>query len=836
MSTRKRRKYISSLKRSDGTLSWDHTEKEDILQNYFSAIMGKKVPRERTFDWDRLGMCTIQEIPGLELDRPFSENEIERAVMSLPNDRAPGPDGFTNNFYKHCWTIMKPDIVNAFHSIHVHHCGALEYVNNAHVVMIPKVDVANEPKHFRPISLIHSFAKLFTKVLAVRLSVYIEKLISTSQSAFIRKRCIQDNFVYVRGLARHYHRTKTSACLIKLDISKAFDTVSWEYLLEMLRHRGFSTRWTDWLARILSSSSSAVLVNGCPGPVIKHRRGLRQGDPLSSYLFILAMDTLNRIFDIATEEGSLSPLKGRQARLRLSLYADDAVIFTNPKREDINGIMQIMEAFGDATGLRINMEKSTVAPIRCDSVDLDDALRDFAGARVHFLVKYLGLPLTLGRLKMVHLQYIQDRAKGKIEGWQGRLVTLAGRRELVRSVLSLQPVYLVTALKPPKGFFKETDKLRKKFLWARDGELTGGKCKVAWPTVCKPAVNGGLGIKDLEMFSRSLRLRWMWYSCDSKERPWKDTEIPVDSDDLKLFNAATTVELGNGRKAAFWTSAWLQGEVPAALFPALYKHSKRKNRTVCDALTDNKWIKDIDYNMTQQIIAEFLSLWDRLHDIALYETQEDKITWRFTADGQYSTRSAYALQLEGTTRCRTATLTWKSKAPPKSRFFLWLLLKNRIWTAARLQQRGWPNDYFCQLCTRNMETSAHLFMECGVTKSIWKRVADWIGAPNLAPENWLQTESLQDWILHMTDGLQQSSREALKSLIILVIWEIWRERNNRIFRQVRRSIHQILSDIQDAAKTWAYAGNKGLQRLLTAHFDVPGRQAVHSVVFVSTNM
>jgi hypothetical protein len=110
------------------------------------------------------------------------------------------------------------------------------------------------------------------------------------------------------------------------------------------------------------------------------------------------MDTLNRIFDIATEEGSLSPLKGRQARLRLSLYADDAVIFTNPKREDINGIMQIMEAFGDATGLRINMEKSTVAPIRCDSVDLDDALRDFAGARVHFLVKYLGLPLTLGRL------------------------------------------------------------------------------------------------------------------------------------------------------------------------------------------------------------------------------------------------------------------------------------------------------------------------------------------------------------------------------------------------------------------------------------------------------
>jgi hypothetical protein len=166
----------------------------------------------------------------------------------------------------------------------------------------------------------------------------------------------------VRGLARHYHRTKTLACLFKLYISKAFDTVSWEYLLEMLSHRGFSSRWTDWLAKILSSSSSVVLLKGGPGQPIKHHRGLRQGDPLSPYLFILAMDVLNQIFDIATEDAFLSPLKGRQARLRLSLYADDAVIFTNPKREDVNCIMQIMETFGDATCL------STVAPIRCDSV------------------------------------------------------------------------------------------------------------------------------------------------------------------------------------------------------------------------------------------------------------------------------------------------------------------------------------------------------------------------------------------------------------------------------------------------------------------------------------
>lgn len=256
-----RRKYIYSLKHQDDTLTWNHEEKEGVLHDYFYDILGTKVPRSKTFNWTRLAMSKLQQIPGLELDRPFCEEEVELAVHCLPNDKAPGPDGFTSNFYKSCWTIIKFDILAAFHCIQIHHCGALEHINGAQVVLIPKADVATEPKDFRPISLIHSFAKLFTKVLAIKLSIYIDSLIAPAQSAFIRKRCIQDNNVYVRGLARHYHRTRTLACLIKLDISKAFDTVSWEYLLEMLAQRGFNTRWTDWLAAILRTSSSSVMLN-----------------------------------------------------------------------------------------------------------------------------------------------------------------------------------------------------------------------------------------------------------------------------------------------------------------------------------------------------------------------------------------------------------------------------------------------------------------------------------------------------------------------------------------------------------------------------------------------
>ena len=178
------------------------------------------------------------------------------------------------------------------------------------------------------------------------------------------------------------------------------------------------------------------------------------------------------------------------------------------------------------------------------------------------------------------------------------------------------------------------------------------------------------------------------------------------------------VVLGNGNKAKLWSSRWLDGQAPATLHPALFKHSKRKNRTVSDALADDKWIRDVDYSRTERVVEEFISLWTCLQGITVQPTHEDKITWLHTADGQYTARSAYKIQFLGMASSMTAEITWKTKAPPKCRFFTWLMLQNRIWIAARLMLRQWPNEYFCQLCVRNLETVSHLFQECGYSRNI----------------------------------------------------------------------------------------------------------------------
>ena len=167
------------------------------------------------------------------------------------------------------------------------------------------MDSAERPKDFRPISLVHSFAKLVTKLLANRLASRLQQLVSPNQSAFIKGRFIQDNFMLVQQTARFLHQQKQPRILLKLDISKAFDSVSWPFLLEVMQHLGFGPIWRDLVSGLLASSSTQVLLNGIPGNSIVHQRGLRQGDPLPPMLFILVMDVLGHMVSKAANEGLL---------------------------------------------------------------------------------------------------------------------------------------------------------------------------------------------------------------------------------------------------------------------------------------------------------------------------------------------------------------------------------------------------------------------------------------------------------------------------------------------------------------------------------------------------
>ena len=195
-------------------------------------------------------------------------------------------------------------------------------LNKAHIVLIPKKPEAEEIGDFRPISLTHSIPKLFAKALANRLRKQMHDIVETNQSAFIKGRHLHENFLLVRQVARKLHARRAPTVFLKLDISRAFDSLSWPFLFEVMEAKGFGSRWMRWVAILLQTASTKIIVNGIPGESFAHACGLRQGDPISPMLFVIAMNVLTTMIKKATEVGVLNTTPGISPMQRLSIYAN----------------------------------------------------------------------------------------------------------------------------------------------------------------------------------------------------------------------------------------------------------------------------------------------------------------------------------------------------------------------------------------------------------------------------------------------------------------------------------------------------------------------------------
>lgn len=342
-----------------------------------------------------------------------------------------------------------------------------------------------------------------------------------------------------------------------------------------------------------------------------------------------------------------------------------------------------------------------------------------------FPVIYLGIPLSVAKLPKATLQPLVDKVVDRVPTWKGKLMNKSVRLALIKSTLTAISVHIAICIRLPGWVFKALEKIMKAFLWTGTEAISVGKCLIAWAQVQRPKDLGRLDVLNLKLSSQALRLRWLWQQRtqpDNLAALLQDTE---NKDIQAFFDASITVQVGDGRRVKFWSDAWLHGRSLSQLAPHLTTAVRSKitaSRTVAEALTNRRWIRDLTGPLSIPVLMEYLQVRNVTYEITLTPNVLDDIRWRWSSSGELSSRTAYQAFFLGQVAVHEAKELWQVRAPNKCKFLAWLILHGRVWTSDRLHQHGLNDNDSCALCAQEAETMDHLFLTCVYSRETWFKV------------------------------------------------------------------------------------------------------------------
>ena len=445
------------------------------------------------------------------LEKDLTINELKEGLTSFADNKSPGEDGFTKEFYQTFFDLLCKDLLNSYNEAFCK--GSLSVSQKrGTITLIPKGDEnLTELKNWRPISLLNIDYKILSKVLARRMEKVLPKLVHSDQTGFVNGRYIGQNIRLLNDIMEYTDIKKLPGIFLFVDFEKAFDTIEWSFISNTLEVFKFGCNFQKWFSVIYNNIQSAVMNGGRLTDYFEITRGVRQGCPLSPSLFILTVELLAlKIRQSPNCRGIRLP---NAKEVRISQFADDTTIITN-NTDSLRSHLQTMEEFGAISGLKLNRKKTKAMWLGSMKHNTSKIL-EFKSTREP--VKVLGIFLGYNQDKIIEENFLSRirKMKTRLNLWLSRDLTLYGKSLLAKTLGVSQLVYVASLLSVPNAVIKIIQTELFSFLWKNK------KDKIKRAVIYQPLAEGGLNFINFATMVKSLRLAWLSRLLGDNDDSWK---------------------------------------------------------------------------------------------------------------------------------------------------------------------------------------------------------------------------------------------------------------------------------------------------------------------------
>uniref|UniRef100_A0A803QIZ4 Reverse transcriptase domain-containing protein n=1 Tax=Cannabis sativa TaxID=3483 RepID=A0A803QIZ4_CANSA len=605
---------------------------------------------------------------------------------------------------------------------------------------------------------------------------------------------------------------------IKLDMSKAYDRVEWDYLREVMSRMGFHSHWIDLVMHCVTTVCYNVIHDGHVIGPIHPTRGIRQGDPLSTYLFIICADGLSTL--IQQYEANRIIHGCRVARgappITHMLFADDSYLFCQATNGAAEGVMSLLHSFEQASGQQVNVAKSSVF----FSPNIDNQSRTLICSTLQMSQAdegslYLGLPNIIGRNKSAIFGFLKNKVMARMNTWEGKFLSRAGKEILLKTVIQSLPTYAMSVFLIPIGICEEIEKLMASFWWKTSSSKGNGIIWMSWNRLGASKDDGGMGFRHLHDFNLAMLAKQgcrMLCNHDTLvSRIFKAKYFP-HSDFL-------LAKLGNNPRFV-WRSIW----------GAQHLVKKGAIRTIGNGAstnilthpwlpsTENKYVSSTHPGLISNTVSSLFFMDPRTWDVDiirdLFPTQEANIilglplsphasddcwSWSNDSKGCFTVKSAYNLLQDdkhlhsGPNNSGFWRKLWQLKIPPKVKNFLWRASNDCLPTCLNLVIKHVNIDSRCPVCKLYTETVVHALISCPFAHSYWTKLG-----PRYVPD---VLSSFGSWL----DKLFRTLKDDQVSYVAMVCWALWNARNNTVWKDKSSTVSAVLMSAKTTLDHWKKA-------------------------------